>query len=154
MGSGGAEHYKVHLFLLGQLPDLFGSLPLLYPVMNRQSGQLSPHLFVIGYEATQRMLGGSWLNVITVENISVSGINQSVFMPSANGIVGFEIAEQFQIGTGVHLTPFDPNGHYVHQIVAAGWTPKAGTFNVPFHVMLIPDVNGRFRVGTTVGVNW
>lgn len=75
----------------------------------------SSHLFVIGYELTQRYEGGSWLNVITVQNVSVSGINQSLFIPSLNALVGFEIKEQIQIGTGINLMPFDPAGKYVHR---------------------------------------
>ena len=114
----------------------------------------SPHLFVIGYEATQRVVGGGWLNVIIVENLSVAGINQSRFIPSLNGLVGFEIDEQIQIGTGVNANPFDPDGKYVHQIIAIGWTPSAGSFNVPFHVTFVPDVDGALRAGTTIGVNW
>lgn len=114
----------------------------------------SPHLFVIGYEGTQRAVGGRWLNVIAVENVSIAGINQSVFIPSLNGLVGFEIDEQVQIGTGLNVNPFDPSGKYVHQIVAVGWTPPAGAFNVPLHVTFIPDVDGNWRAGTTIGVNW
>lgn len=114
----------------------------------------SPHLFVIGYEATQRAVGGNWLNVIAVENISVAGINQSVFVPSLNGLVGFEIDEQLQVGTGLNVNPFDPSGKYVHQILAVGWTPPVGAFNVPIHVTFIPDVDGHWRLGSTIGVNW
>lgn len=114
----------------------------------------SPHLFVVGYELTRRIQGGDWLNVIAVGNVSVAGINQSLFLPSMNGLIGFEFAHQFQIGTGVNLAPFDPNRRFAHQIVAVGWTPKAGAFNVPIHFTVIPDVDGHWRVGSTVGVNW
>ena len=114
----------------------------------------SPHLFVLGYEATQRAIGGGWLNVITVENFSIAGINQSLFIPSLNGLVGFEFREQLQIGTGINVNPFDPKGKYVHQILAVGWTPEAGAFNVPLHLTVIPDLYGNWRIGTTIGVNW
>jgi hypothetical protein len=114
----------------------------------------SPHLFVIGYEATQRIEGGDWLNVIVVENVSIAGLNQSLFIPSANGLVGFEIANQIQIGTGLNFNPFDPSGKIVHQIIAAGWTPEVGKMNVPVHFTVIPDADGDWRIGSTVGVNW
>lgn len=52
------------------------------------------------------------------------------------------------------VTPFDRDSHYVHQIVAVGWTPEVGAFNVPFHVTWIPDVDQHWRLGATVGVNW
>lgn len=114
----------------------------------------SPHLFVVGYEATRRIQGGDWLNVIVVGNASVAGLNQSLFLPSLNLLVGFELAGQIQIGTGVNLAPFDPDRRFAHQIIAVGWTPKAGAFNVPIHFTVIPDVAGHWRVGSTVGVNW
>lgn len=114
----------------------------------------SPHLFVMGYELTQRAIGGSWLDVIVVENVSLAGINQSVVAPSFNGLVGFEIRDQVEVGTGISVSPFDPDGKYVHQLLAIGWTPPAGAFRVPLHLTLIPDVDGHWRVGTTIGVNW
>jgi len=114
----------------------------------------SPHLFVLGYEVTQRALGGRWLDVVVIGNASVAGINQSVFIPSANGLVGFAIDKQVEIGTGVNWSPFDPSHRYVHQVIAVGWTPPAGSFNVPIHATFIPDVDGNWRLGTTIGVNW
>lgn len=114
----------------------------------------SPHLFVLGYEATYRALGGEWLDVVIIGNGSVAGINQSIFIPSANGLVGFAIKKQIEVGTGLNWSPFDPSYNYVHQVVAVGWTPPAGTFNLPIHVTWIPDVDGHWRLGSTIGVNW
>lgn len=114
----------------------------------------SPHLFVLGYELTERALGGSWLDVIVVENLSVSGINQSVFVPTGNLLVGFGIARQLELGTGVNVSPLDPYGKVLHQVIAVGWTPRAGAFRVPVHATLVPDVDGQWRLGTTIGVNW
>lgn len=114
----------------------------------------SPHLFVVGYELTHRLVGGDWLNVIVVENAMVAGVNQSVFLPSANGLLGFEVAERAQVGAGVNVTPFDPGGKPLHMIAAAGYTPKAGVFYVPVHAYWIPDVDGQYRFGLTTGVNW
>lgn len=112
----------------------------------------SPHLFVLGYEATQVIEGGGWLDVILVGNVSIAGLNQNLAIPSANAMVGFEIADQFQIGTGINLTIGTPK--LAHQIIAVGWTPTAGAFNVPVHFLVIPDVDGNWRIGATVGVNW
>jgi hypothetical protein len=39
-------------------------------------------------------------------------------------------------------------------IVAAGWTPKVGDINVPFHISYVPDVDGHWRSYLTTGVNW
>jgi hypothetical protein len=114
----------------------------------------TPHLFVMGYEATQRISGGEWLNIITVQNFMVGGMNQSVFIPTANFLLGFEMNEQFQIGVGPNFSPFSDPSEMIHMIGAVGYTPKVGDFNVPLHVSYIPDVDGNFRVAATTGVNW
>ena len=114
----------------------------------------TPHMFVMGYELTQRLTGGDWLNVIAVENVSLSGINQSLFLPSANLLVGFEFNEMAQLGVGPNINPFDPNEKYIHMVAAGGFTANAGDFNVPIHAYYIPDVDDDWRVGVTTGVNW
>lgn len=114
----------------------------------------SPHMFVMGYEFTQRLTGGEWLNVIAVENVSLSGINQSLFIPTANVLVGFELNRMAQIGVGPNISPFDPSGKYIHMVAAGGFTANAGSFNVPIHAYYIPDVDGDWRTGVTTGVNW
>ncbi len=114
----------------------------------------SPHLFVMGYELQQHMKGGSWLDVILVENVVASGINQSIFIPSANFLVGFEIDDQLQVGVGPNLQPFSAEGEFVHMVAAIGYSMRAGAFDVPVHVSVIPDVDGAYRVALTTGVNW
>lgn len=128
-----------------------------YTYINAEEGHqrlATPHLFIMGYEATQRVTGGEWLNIITVENIIVGGMNQSVFIPTANFLLGFEINERFQLGAGPNLSPFSEPDDILHMIMAVGYTPKAGDFNVPIHASYIPDVNGNYRVSVTTGVNW
>ena len=114
----------------------------------------SNHLFVIGYEFTQRMYGGDWLNVIAVQNVMVSGIEQSLFLPSANLLIGFEADERVQLGVGPNVNPLAEDGKYLHMVAAVGFTPDVGVFNVPIHVAYIPDVDGHWRLATTTGVNW
>jgi len=114
----------------------------------------SPHLFVMGYELQQHMKGGSWLDVILVQNFLASGINQSIFIPSANFLVGFEIDDQLQFGVGPNFQPFVPEGEFVHMVGAIGYSMRAGAFDVPIHLSVIPDVDGEYRVALTTGVNW
>ncbi len=115
-------------------------------------GLKSPHSFVLGYEIAYRMVGNSWLNVLLVANASVTGLEQSLFLPSGNLLVGFELDESFQVGVGMNLAP-DEN-KVAHMIAAAGWTPRVGTFYTPLHVYFVPDVDGNHRAGATVGVTW
>lgn len=115
-------------------------------------GLASAHLFVVGYEAFYRMVGHDWLNVILVGNVSIAGLEQSTVLPRANGLLGFEFDESFQLGLGVNLTADEHKP--THMVAAAGWTPKVGDFYVPVHFHLIPDIDGNHRAGTTIGVNW
>jgi hypothetical protein len=115
-------------------------------------GMKTPHNFLIGYEGMVRMVGHSWLNVIVVANGMVAGLEQSKVFPTANGLLGFEIDNSFQLGVGASITPL--SGQEAHTIVAAGWTPRVGSFYVPLHAFFIPDVEGAHRTGITTGVTW
>jgi hypothetical protein len=111
-----------------------------------------PHFFVLGYELTQRIEGSSWLNVLFVENILLAGLEQSLFLPSLNTLLGFELYQQVQLGVGVNLAP--TKYKTAHIIMAIGWTPKVGNINVPIHFAFIPDVDSQHRMAATTGVNW
>jgi hypothetical protein len=118
----------------------------------QQYGIKSPNMMLIGYEGFYRIVGHSWLNVLMVGNVTVAGLEQSKFLPAASGLLGFEFNRSFELGVGVNLTPDDQAPS--HMIVAGGWTPRAGSIMVPFHVFYIPDTYGNTRAGATIGVNW
>ena len=108
-------------------------------------------LYLLGYELNQTIYGGDWINVLFVQNISVVGVNQSLFIPSGNILMGFEFNERFQVASGINMIPSD---NWCHRVVAAGWTPKVGDINIPFHVSYVPDVDNQWRTYLTTGVNW
>jgi len=110
-------------------------------------GMRTPSQFLIGYEFIYRAVGHSWLNVILVANGTIAGLEQSKFYPTANGLIGFEFNNSFQVGVGPSLSPL--KGQEAHVIVAAGWTPRVGSFYVPVHAFFIPDVDGYNRIGMT-----
>ena len=116
----------------------------------------SPHMFAMGFEMQQTMAGGDWLDILFIQNITISGLEQSLVIPSANALVGFEINRKLQAGVGVNLSPADPadDGNYVHLVTAVGWTQQAGSLSVPLHLVFIPDVNDYWRCAVTTGVNW
>ncbi len=114
----------------------------------------SSHLFTVGYEVQQRILGGGWLNVLVVENVMVSGINQSKFIPTGNLLLGFEFWEQLQVGAGINLSPLAGPDEVVHMVMGVGYTPQVGSFNVPLHASFIPDIDGNWSAQLTTGVNW
>ena len=116
----------------------------------------SPHMFAIGFELQQTMDGDSWLDLLFIQNLTVSGLDQSVILPSGNALVGFEIKDALQLAVGANVTVVDPSGedHYVHLVSAIGWTQDAGIFSVPVHLIFVPDVNDYYRVAVTTGINW
>jgi hypothetical protein len=115
-------------------------------------GIRSPHQFLIGYEVTWRIVGHEWLNVMLLGSTVVTGLEQSKFFPSANGLIGFEFAETFQAGVGVNAAPTKDKP--LHMVLAAGLTPRVGDFYTPIHVFFVPDVDSQHRLGVTVGVNF
>jgi len=115
-------------------------------------GIQTPHTMILGYEAMYRIVGHSWLNVIMVGNVSVAGLEQSKFIPTASGLIGAELNHSFQIGIGVNLTP-DKEAPS-HMIAAVGWTPKVGSIYTPVHFFFVPDPAGNHRSGATIGVTW
>ena len=116
----------------------------------------SPHMFAIGFELQQTMDGDSWLDLLFIQNLTISGLDQSVVLPSANALVGFEIQDALQLAVGANVTVVDPSdeNHYVHLVTAVGWTQDAGIFSVPVHLVFVPDVNDYYRVAVTTGINW
>jgi len=116
----------------------------------------SPHMFVIGFEMQQTMDGDSWLDLLFIQNLTISGLDQSVVLPSGNALVGFEIKDALQLAVGDNATIVDPSDedHYVHLVTAVGWTQDAGIFSVPVHLIFVPDVNDYYRVAVTTGINW
>ena len=120
--------------------------------LEERYGMRSAHQFIMGYELAWRMVGHDWLNVLLVGNMLVSGLEQSRFYPSWNGLVGFEFNETAQLGVGVSVTPTKDKP--AHMIIAGGWTPRVGDIHTPLHLFFVPDVDGHNRLGVTVGVNW
>jgi hypothetical protein len=120
--------------------------------LKEKTGMKTPNHFLLGYEAVLRLVGHSWLNVILVGNVVVAGLEQSKVLPTANGLLGFELDNSFQLGVGPSLSPLA--GSEAHAIFAAGWTPRVGSFYVPVHAFFIPDVDGVHRMGITTGVTW
>jgi len=127
-----------------------------------QYGLKNPNMFLLGYEGFYRVIGHSWLNVLMVGNVSVAGLDQSKFIPTGSGLLGFEINRSFELGVGVNLIPDAQSPS--HMIVAAGWTPRVGAIQTPIHFFYIPDsagtdamgntLKGNSRMGATVGMNW
>ena len=123
---------------------------------NKEPRLSSPHMFAIGFEMQQTMAGGDWLDILFIQNATISGLEQSLIIPSVNALVGFEINHKLQLAVGVNGAPVDPADadNYIHLVTAVGWTQPAGSLSVPLHLVFIPDVNEYWRCAVTTGVNW
>jgi len=134
--------------------DMRKGVRLGYAFVNVQEGDAlrSPHVSVFGFEVQQRFRGGSWLDFILVENLSVTGIEQGLFRPSLNLLVGFELQQRWQLGAGAHVQPMEADDQALRLQLVIGGTLPAGDLEVPVHVGFIPDPDGRWRAQLTTGV--
>ncbi len=149
------QTYFLHGFRLGYMYIFNTNTPATegaYESFAKRYGLRSSNSFVFGYEATWRMVGHDILNVLMIGNVMIAGVEQSRAILSANLLLGFEVAEQLQVGLGASFVPSQDEA--AHMIIAAGWTPKVGSFYLPLHGFIIPDVNGHHRAGLTIGVNF
>jgi hypothetical protein len=145
----------LHGFRIGYLTimDLDGQVaPDSAETYGDRYGIRSAHMFMLGYEAAWRMIGYDWLNILLIGNVLIAGLEQSRFFPSANLLLGFEIAELTQLGIGASFTP--TKDEPAHMVFAAGFTPLIGSFYVPLHVFFVPDIDGHHKLGVTLGVNF
>lgn len=119
---------------------------------NADAFGVDPNLFVFGYEANQKIIGGDWLDVVLVENVVLAGVNQGYAIPSANLIVGIEIADSVQLGTGINLSALSKDSPLA-QVIAVGYMPTVGRLQLPVHLSFVPD-DKHWRIAATTGVNW
>jgi len=122
----------------------------------KESKLNSPHMFTMGFELQQTLPGGKWLDVLFIQNVSITGLDQSVVSPSVRALIGFEIDKSIQLAIGPSLSFHDPANEdkFVHLTAAIGYTMNAGVFSVPIHFSFVPDVNGYWATAITTGVNW
>lgn len=117
----------------------------------------TPSLFVLGYEVNQRLIGGEAVDIIFAEVLAISGMNQGLFIPTGNFLIGAEFNQTFRASAGMHVSPLSTTGDLVHMIASMGYSVDAGRFNLPIDIAWIPDTDpdrNHWRGFATVGVNW
>jgi hypothetical protein len=121
--------------------------------INHQIGPIdirSPHMSTLGYEVTETVESGvEGFRFIAVQNILLSGLEQGLALPSFTAMVGYEVFGIAQVGVGAN---FGLSG--ARLIIAGGFNPAVGDFQLPLHVHFIPDPDGRWRTGISTGVNF
>ena len=110
----------------------------------------SSHMSTMGYEITEAIDSGlDGFRIVFVQNLVVSGLEQGLALPSLSALVGYELFGIAQMGVGGN---FGVTG--ARMIIAAGFNPQAGNFQVPVHMHFIPDPSGDWRIGLSTGVNF
>ncbi len=117
-------------------------------------GLRDPSLFAIGYEAEFKVIGDKGLDFVIVPNVMVLGLNQGTFIPTSNALIGLSFNDTFKVGVGGNVTPNFSGSSWFHMVAAAEYAPSVGKLQLPIALSYIPDVDGNWRVGATVGVNW
>lgn len=90
---------------------------------------------------------GSGLAAVNEWVVLVGGLEQGRVLPSASWLVGLRTREGVEFGIGPNVTPVG-----VALVVAAGVTMRAGSFNVPLNVAVVPSKAGS-RVSVLTGFN-
>lgn len=117
-------------------------------------GLANPHLFALGYEAEIKIVGDKGLDFIIVPNTLILGMNQGRFVPTGNLLIGLSFVDLVKVGVGGNVTPNFSGRSWISMVAGVEVVPKVGKLQLPLAVSYVPSVDGNWRVGATVGVNW
>ena len=90
---------------------------------------------------------GGPVTMVTEWVVLVGGLEQSVALPSLSWMVGVRTHDGAEFGIGPNITPAGAALAF-----AAGMTFRAGAFNVPVNVAVVPSKSGN-RVSILTGFN-
>lgn len=85
------------------------------------------------------------LSALTEWILLVGGLEQSTFLPSISWMVGLRSARGAEFGVGPNISPAG-----TALAIAAGMTSRAGAFNLPVNVAVVPAKTGT-RISLLVG---
>ena len=89
--------------------------------------------------------GDTGPTAVTEVVLLVGGLEQGSFLPSLSWLVGMRTRNGTEFGIGPNFTPAG-----TALAVAAGFTRRAGTLNIPFNVSVVPSQSGM-RVSALTG---
>ena len=111
--------------------------------LQRRSITVGPNVSQFGWQFEKQFYTkDSGLAALNEWVFLAGGLEQGVVLPSLSWLVGLRTREGAEFGIGPNVTPVG-----VSLVLAAGVTMRAGTFNVPVNVAVVPS-----RVGTRVSV--
>jgi hypothetical protein len=102
-----------------------------------------------GWQVEKQFLSSrSGLTAVSEWVVLAGGLDQGLFLPSLNWLVGMRTAEGLEFAVGPNVTAAG-----VGLAVAAGVTMRAGDFNVPFNFAFVPSKSGM-RMSMLAGFNF
>lgn len=110
---------------------------------------ISPLITQFGWQFEKRFYSnGDGLTALNEWVFLAGGLEQGVVLPSLSWIVGMRTKEGAEFGAGPNVTPLG-----VGLVVAGGLTIRAGAFNIPMNVAMVPAKSGT-RVSFLTGFNF
>ena len=101
-----------------------------------------------GWQFEKRLYSGQEsLTAVTEWVLLVGGVEQGVFLPSVNWLVGVRTKAGTEFGIGPNLSPAGSA-----LVIAVGRTFRAGALNFPLNVAFVPSKSG-LRVSVLCGFN-
>ena len=101
-----------------------------------------------GWQKEKRFLSSpNGLTGVTEFVLLVGGMEQGVFLPSLNWLVGMRTAKGIEFAVGPNVTAAG-----VAMAAAAGVTFQAGNLNIPVNIAAVPSKSG-LRVSVLAGFN-
>ena len=117
--------------------------------LSRDAGiDVGPVISQFGWQKEKRFLSGpDGLTGVTEWVLLFGGMDQGVFVPSFNWLVGLRTVKGVEFAVGPNLTPAG-----VALAAAAGVTFRAGNLNLPVNIAAVPSKSG-VRVSVLAGFN-
>jgi hypothetical protein len=107
---------------------------------------VGPHISQFGWQFEKQFYTrGSGVTMVTEWVALVGGLEQSVALPSLSWMVGARTRDGAEFGIGPNITPAG-----TALVLATGITFRAGAFNVPVNVAVVPSKAGS-RVSVMSG---
>ena len=114
----------------------------------------NPHVYSIGIENTHLFYSEGPLQILIGGELSLLGLNQSVYIPSGNLNLGYQYYDVFvSLGPRVMLSEISPTNTSIRTniIIKAGYIFDMQGFCIPIQFGYVPDIQGRNQIHFSLG---
>jgi hypothetical protein len=116
----------------------------------------SPHCSVLQYGGIFTISNDGYLSAFVEPSISIVGLNQSIIQPSASLVLGFQIGDNFKVGSGpIVTTRDDQNNVFFPQLILESTFLFYVDKNViPIKIGYVPLSSGLSQYQIVLGYTW